>query len=249
MTKVFDIKNKTALITGANRGIGKVIADSFLEHGAAKIYAAVRNPESAASLVDEYGDRVKVIEIDMSKPTSITEAAQKAQDVDVVVNNAGVLTSTTPMQDNALESLNYEMDINVGGLVRMAQAFAPVLKTNGGGAFIQLNSIASLKSFVSFTTYSASKAAAYSITQALREVLSEQGTHVISVHPGPIATDMGREAGLHEIAEPATLVADSIITALNNGEFHAFPDTIAKQFGGEYQNFATNIVEANIMEA
>ena len=249
MTKVFDIKNKTALITGANRGIGKIIAESFLENGAAKIYAAVRNPESAASLVDEYGDRVEVIEIDMSKPASIIKAAQKAQDVDVVVNNAGVLTSTTPMQDNALESLNYEMDINVGGLVRMAQAFAPVLKTNGGGAFIQLNSIASLKNFVAFTTYSASKAAAYSITQALREVLSEQGTHVISVHPGPIATDMGREAGLHEIAEPATLVADSIITALNNGEFHAFPDTIAKQFEGEYQNFATNIVEANIMEA
>ena len=131
----------------------------------------------------------------------------------------------------------------------MAQAFAPVLKTNGGGAFIQLNSVASIKNFVPFSTYSASKAAAYSITQALRDLLSEQGTSVISVHPGPIATDMGDDAGLTEIAEPPSLVADSIVTALNNGDFHVFPDTMAKQIEAVYQNFAENIVEANIMES
>ena len=248
MTNKIEIQNKVALITGANRGIGKSIAESFLQHGAKKVYAAVRNVDSAMPLIDQYGDRVQAIEVDMGKPASISNAAKIAQDVDVVVNNAGVLTSTDPLQENALESLNYEMDINVGGLVRMAQAFAPVLKSNGGGAFVQLNSVASIKNFTPFTTYSASKAAAYSVTQGLRELLGEQGTQVISVHPGPIATDMVKETGLHDIAEPPSLVADSIIAALNNGNFHAFPDSMAKQIEDVYQNYAANVVEANLME-
>ena len=248
MTDNLDFKNKTALVTGANRGIGKVIAESFLQHGAKKVYAAVRNIDSATPLVDQYGDRVQPIAVDMGKPDSIVNAAKIAKDVDVVVNNAGVLTSTDPLQKNALESLNYEMDINVGGLIRMAQAFAPILKTNGGGAFVQLNSVASMKNFTPFTTYSASKAAAYSVTQGLRELLNEQGTQVVSVHPGPIATDMVKEAGLHDIAEPPSLVADSIIAALNNGNFHAFPDSMARQIQDVYQNYATNVVEADLME-
>ena len=90
------------------------------------------------------------------------------------------------------------MEINVGGPIRMAQAFAPVLKQNGGGALIQLSSVASIKNFVPFSAYSASKAAAYSVTQSLRDLLSEQDTFVMSVHPGPIATDMGDAAGLTE---------------------------------------------------
>ncbi|CDN11304.1 hypothetical protein RintRC_1671 [Richelia intracellularis] len=96
----------------------------------------------------------------------------------------------------------------------MAQAFAPVLKANGAGVFAQLNSVVSMKTFSNFGTYSASKAASYSITQALREILSEQGTIVLSVHPGAIATDMGDAAGLTAIAEPPTLVAEAIIKAL-----------------------------------
>ena len=100
-----------------------------------------------------------------------------------------------------------------------------------------------------FATYSASKAAAYSITQGLHDLLNEQGTIVLSVHPGPIATDMADHAGLGEIAEPPSIVADSIIAALLNGDFHVFPDSMAKQFGGAYHDFAENIVEANIMEA
>jgi len=248
MTIQYDIKDKTALVTGANRGIGKVIAETFLENGAAKLYAAVRTLDTAKPLIDKYGSLVEAIHIDLEKPESITNAANHATDVQVVVNNAGVLKVSTPLETNALESLNYEMEMNVGGLIRMAQAFAPVLKINGGGAFIQLNSVASIKNFVPFATYSASKAAAYSITQALHDLLIEQGTAVISVHPGPIATDMVNDAGLTEIAEPPSLVADGIITALNNGDFHVFPDSMAKQTQSEYQSFAKNIVEANIME-
>ena len=248
MTRKYSIQNKTVLITGANRGIGKVIAETFLKNGAAKVYAAVRNLDSAKPLMDQYGDRVEAIQIDLEKPKTIIDAAKQASDVEVVVNNAGVLKMSTPLDAIALESLNYEMDMNVGGLIRMAQAFAPVLKLNGGGAFIQLNSVASLKNFVPITTYSASKAAAYSITQGLRDLLSEQGTIVMSVHPGPIATDMANDAGFGELAESPSLVAESIITALKNGSFHVFPDSMAKQIEGEYHNFAENIVEANLME-
>ncbi|MEN8447048.1 MAG: SDR family NAD(P)-dependent oxidoreductase, partial [Cyanobacteria bacterium J06555_13] len=112
------------------------------------------------------------------------------------------------------------------------------------GAFIQLNSVASMKCFANFATYSASKAASYSITQALREMLAEQNTIVLSVHPGPIATDMGDEAGLTEIAEPPSLVAAAIIEALTAGDFHVFPDTMAKQIGSAYASFAQNVIEA-----
>ena len=248
MTKNYDIKNKTALVTGANRGIGKAILESFLEKGAKKVYACVRTLSTAQSLIEKYGDRVEAIQIDLAKPETISAAAERATDVEVVVNNAGVLKNATPLDAGAIDALHFEMEMNVGGLIRMAQAFAPVLKNNGGGAFIQLNSVASMKNFLPFTTYSASKAAAYSVTQGLKDLLSEQGTAVISVHPGPIATDMSANAGLTEMAEPPSLVADEIVAALNNGNFHVFPDTMAKQIEGAYHSYAENIVEANIME-
>lgn len=138
------------------------------------------------------------------------------------------------------------MNINVFGLIRMAQAFAPILKANGGGALVQLNSVASMKCFSDFATYSASKAAAYSITQGLRDKLEEQGTLVISVHPGPIATDMTDGLGFDDITESPTLVSEGIIEGLKLGEFHVFPDTLAKQIGEQYANFASNIIEANL---
>ena len=99
---------------------------------------------------------------------------------------------------------------------------------NGGGAFVQLNSVVSMKCFSNIATYSASKAAAYSITQALREVLGQQGTAVLSVHPGPISTDMAADAGVGEIGEPPSLVSEGIVAALRAGDFHLFPDSMAK---------------------
>lgn len=244
----YDINNKTILVTGANRGIGKVLVESFIEHGAAKVYAAVRKLESAAPLVEKYGDKVVPIYVDLAEPQSITAAAQTASDTEVVVNNAGVLKASTPLAEDAIASLKFEMDVNVYGLIGMAQAFAPVLRANGGGVFAQLNSVVSMKSFSNFATYSASKAAAYSITQALRELLGEQGTTVLSVHPGPIATDMGDAAGLTEIAQSPTLVAEGIISALQAGEFHVFPDTMAQQIGSAYQSFAKNVIETSMAE-
>lgn len=244
----YDIKDKIVLVTGANRGIGRALVASFIEHGAAKVYAAVRNVENASPLVEKYGDKVVPVQIDLTDSQSIIAAAQTAEDVQVVVNNAGAFKAATPLAEDAIASLEFQMNINVYGLIHMAQAFAPVLEANGGGVFAQLNSVASMKSFSDSATYCASKAAAYSITQALRELLSEQGTIVLSVHPGPIATDMGDAAGLTEVAEPPTLVADGIIEALRAGDFHVFPDSMAKQIGGAYKSFAENVVEANMSE-
>lgn len=244
----YEISGQVGLVTGANRGIGKSILEALLKAGAAKVYAAVRNPASVSGLTDEYGDKVVPLELDLTKPETIKTAAQTASDVSLVVNNAGVLTSTTVLSPEAIESLQFEMETNVSGLIRVAQAFAPVLKANAGGALVQLNSGASLLNFPQFATYSASKAASYSVTQALRQVLKEQGTLVVSVHPGPIATDMGHEAGFEDIAEPPEVVADALVEALSSGQFHVFPDAIAKGIGDVYQDFAQNVIEAEMSE-
>ena len=247
MNAGYDIQNKTALITGANRGIGRAIVESFLNSGMVRVYAAVRNLDSASPLVKKYGDRVIPIEIDLNAPETIAGAAEIARDVEVVVNNAGILTMTTPLDRDAIESLESEMTTNVFGLIRMAQAFAPVLKQNGGGVFIQLNSIASIKCFPFIATYSASKAAAYSVTQALREQLREQGTLVISVHPGPIDTDMADAAGFSDSAESPSVVAESIVTAIRAGDFHVYPDSMAQTVGDAYRSYAESIVDADLM--
>ncbi|WP_417381278.1 SDR family oxidoreductase [Gimesia sp.] len=244
----YEIQGQVALVTGANRGIGKAILEGLLKEGAAKVYAAVRDTSSVAGLIDAYGDRVVPLEFDLTKPELIENAAKVASDVSLVVNNAGVLKTTTALSEDALNSLEFEMTANVYGLIRVAQAFSPVLKANGGGALVQLNSVASLKSFPQFTTYCASKAAAYSVTQALKEMLKEQGTMVVSVHPGPISTDMGDAAGFEEIGEPPELVADGIVAALKSGEFHVFPDSLAKNVGAAYQSFVENVIEAEMVE-
>ena len=238
----YEISNKNTLVTGANRGIGKAIVESFLEHGASKVYAGVRTLGKAEALVVEFGEKVVPVEIDYDKPASIKAAAKTADDVQVVVSNAGVLIGAGVMNEDVIEQFQTELNINVYGLIRMAQAFAPVLKRNGGGAFVQINSIASLSSFPR-ATYPASKAASYSFTQAIRHVFEEQGTAVLSVHPGPIATDMAAASGLED-TDPPHVVSEGIVEALREGNFHLFPDRMAKDFEKAYHNFAEGIIEA-----
>lgn len=243
MNRPFDITNKVALVTGANRGIGRVITETLLQRGARKVYLGVRNLETVADLEQQYADQVTPIHIDLSRPGTVISAAANAQDVEIVINNAGVLKNASPLQPESIDALHTQMDINVAGLLRMAQAFAPVLKANQGGAFVQLNSIASLRSFPAFATYAASKAAAYSITQALRHEMAEQNTVVLSVHPGPIATDMANDAGLQDVAESPAIVADGIIEAFSKGECHLFPDTMARELWQKYEAFAREVIE------
>ena len=245
---MYSVKNRVVLVTGANRGIGKSIVEEFLHTGARKVYAAARYLESLKPLIAQYPQQLVPVHIDLNKPETIEAAARITGDVEIVVNNAGMFKATKLLSADSIEALQTEMEVNVYGLMRVAQAYAPILKANGGGALVQLNSVASIKNFTDLATYSASKAASYSITQALRDVLKDQGTQVVSVHPGPIATDMSKDAGFGDMAEPVVLVPQAIIAALASNEFHSFPDSMAKQIGAVYQGFASNIVEANLME-
>ncbi|AWV98302.1 SDR family oxidoreductase [Arcticibacterium luteifluviistationis] len=236
------IENKVALITGANRGIGKAITESFLNHGAKKVYLAVRDVNSTKALEEKYGDKVVTLQADLTNQASINALAEAAKDVDIVVNNAGIAKLASPLSDNAEEALTQEFDVNVFGLLRVANAFAATLESHKG-ALVQLNSVASIKNFPDLSTYSASKAASYSLTQGLRVKLGEKGVSVLSVHPGPIATDMGAAAGFTE-ASDVSVVSEGIVSSLKAGDFHLFPDEMAKQFEGAYQSFSDNVVMA-----
>ncbi|WP_166384716.1 SDR family oxidoreductase [Polaribacter sp. 11A2H] len=240
------IENKIALVTGANRGIGKAIVESFINHGAKKVYLAVRDVNSTKELVEKYGAKVVPLKADVSNTASINELAQKANDVDIVVNNAGIGTPYPTIGKDAESDFMNQLQVNAFGLLRVANAFAKILEDKKG-ALVQLNSIASLKNFEQVSTYSASKAASYSLTQGLRTELGAKGVFVLSVHPGPVATDMSAAAGFDGGAS-ATEISEGIVKALKSGDFHLFPDAMAKQFESAYQSFSENIVLANLSE-
>lgn len=238
----FNIEGKIAVITGANRGIGKAIVETFLDNGAKKIYLAIRDIDSVSALVAGYGDKVEAIYVDLTQAESVFALAAKATDADIVVNNAGLLVPSNPLESHAEDALRQEFEVNTFGLIRVAQAFATTLEKNQG-ALVQINSVASMKNFADLTTYSASKAASYAITQGLKDILTPKGISVLSVHPGPIATDMAKQAGIEDVAEPPVVVAEGIVSALKAGDFHLFPDTMARDFGGAYQSYAEAIIE------
>lgn len=250
------VKDKVVLITGANRGIGKALVDVFLQHGAAKIYAAVRRDLDATVQLFHGNDRVVPLYVDLTKPQSIQEAATSSQDVDIVINNGGRLSQTKPLDPGAVATLQDEMQVNCYGLMYMAQAYLPILQAKSTPtAFVQINSVASFRcGIVDVSTYSASKAAAYSITQALRQqCASSSGSNnhnnvrVISVHPGPIATDMiaHASAALAAVAEPPSRVAQEIIDALQAPEpvFHVFPDAKSKNLGKVIRDYTKIVIE------
>lgn len=238
------IENKVALVTGANRGIGKAIVESFINHGAKKVYLAVRDTSSTKELEEKYGNKVVTIKADVSNSQSIKDLGQKANDVDVVVNNAGLGTPYATIGENVEEDFRQQLEVNAFGLLRVANAFAKTLE-NKKGALVQLNSIASIKNFSQLSTYSASKAASYSLTQGLRTELGAKGVSILSVHPGPIDTDMAASAGF-ETDSTTEEVAEGIVSALKAGDFHLFPDVMAKQVEGAYQSFSDNVVLADM---
>lgn len=235
-------KGSVAFITGANRGIGKAITEGLLNAGAAKVYAAVRNVNSADELKAKFGDKIEVVEFDLNRPETVEAAAKIASDTTIVVSNAGVVKLATPLDDDMIEGLQFQMEGNVYPLVRLAQAFGPILKHNGGGALVQMNSLASLMNFLPFTGYAASKAASYVVTQGLREAWADQGTQIVSVIAGAIKTDMADSAGMGEGAPPPSIVADGVIDALNTGAFYVFPDEAAQDVSKAYQPFAENVL-------
>ena len=184
----------------------------------------------------------------MSDPTSITKVAEMAQDVELVVNNGGILEMIDPLSDEFLASLKNQMDVNVFGLVRMAQAFAPILKKNSGSSddgrktttFVQINSTSSLRCpKPAFAGYTALKAAAFSITQGLIDSMMMSNTLVLSVHPGPIATDMVDQIGGRDWSEPPEQVFEAIADALVRGDdFLVYADSFPRGMGEDYRDFS-----------
>jgi NAD(P)-dependent dehydrogenase (short-subunit alcohol dehydrogenase family) len=214
-----NIQGTTALVTGANRGIGKAFANALLDRGAAKVYAAVRD---VTSVTDPH---LLPIQLDVTDPDRVAAVAHKLDDVEVVVNNAGVLHVAVPLSAS-LDTARVELTTNYLSLVSMTQAFAPVLERNGGGAFINVLSVFSWVATPLLTTYSASKAAAWSFTNAARIVLKRQGTHVVGVHAGPVDTDMTAAIDLEKI--PPATVATSALDALEVGEPEAVVDDYSR---------------------
>ena len=178
-----DIAGSVALVTGANRGLGARFATELLARGASRVYATARNPASVTV------PGVEVLTLDLLDPTSIEAAAEVARDVTLLVNNAGVATGQNLLRGNQGE-VRREMDTNFFGTLAVTRAFADVLAENGGGAIVNVLSALSFFSWDGVTSYSAAKAAEWSLTAGTRVELAPQGTQVLGLHLGAADTDM-----------------------------------------------------------
>lgn len=230
----FTIKGAVAFVTGANRGIGRALVEALIEGGAAKVYAGSRDPKGVRDLVAAHGGRVVAVELDVTKEAQVMAAARQAKDVTLLINNAGVATLLgAEFADAAWRSSGRdEMEVNLFGTLGMTQAFAPILAGNGGGALANVISVAAFANFPALLSYSASKAALHSVTQATRTRLKGQGTYVAGIYPGPVDTDMGRELQM-EKAAPIE-VARAVIADLEAGIEEIFPDAVARQLGPSF---------------
>ncbi|MEU4555040.1 SDR family oxidoreductase [Micromonospora violae] len=192
------ISGSIALVTGANRGIGRHFAGQLLERGAAKVYATARNPEQ----IDIPG--VERLRLDITDPGSVEAAAAIASDVTLLVNNAGISTFTNLVTGD-LATIRSELDTHFYGTLSMVRAFAPVLATNGGGGILNLLSAMSWFSYDGANAYGVAKAAEWSLTNGIRLELAGQGTLVTGLHLGSADTDMS--AGYHgDKIDPADVV-------------------------------------------
>jgi NAD(P)-dependent dehydrogenase (short-subunit alcohol dehydrogenase family) len=214
------IEGSTALVTGAGRGIGRSIASELLARGA-RVYAGVRD---AAQLDDA---RLIPVTLDITDPEQVAAAAERLSDVTIVVNNAGITTGTSPLDGDTLDAARREIEVNYLGPLGVSRAFAPVLAANGGGALVNVLSVVSFVAFPRIGNYSASKAAAWSMTNSLRVQLREQGTLVVGVHMGYVDTDMTARLDAPKI-EPA-VVARALVDALEHDVEEVLVDEFTQQ--------------------
>ncbi|WP_432570839.1 SDR family NAD(P)-dependent oxidoreductase [Kineococcus sp. SYSU DK005] len=212
-----NLHGSTALVTGSNRGIGHAFATELLRRGA-KVYATARRPE----LVDVPG--AEVLRLDITDQASVQAAAEAAGDVDVLVNNAA-FTAGGNLVDGDLRAIREVVDSNFYGTLAMVRAFAPVLARNGGGAILNVLSVAAWATVQGNTAYAAAKSAQWGLTNGIRLELAAQGTQVTALVPGMTATEpmraFAQEVGLDlpegAMNEPADLV-DLALDGLEAGE-------------------------------
>ena len=228
--KLLKVDGAIALVTGANRGIGRALSEALLGRGVKKIYAAARDPVTLGGLRDA---RLVPLRLDVTDPQQVRAAGAAAQDVQLVFNNAGVVLNSEIAGENALEHARHEMEVNYFGALQMLREFSAILARNGGGALLNVGSLAGLTNIAFFPTYSASKAALHSLTQAARVLLSAQGTAVFGAYPGPVDTDMVRDLAMPKA--PAADVARAILDGLERGQEDIFPDSFAMEFGRQFE--------------
>jgi len=225
------IEGAVALVTGANRGIGRALTAGLLARGARKVYATARNPETLLDLRDE---RVVSLRLDVTDADQIRATGEVATDVELVFNNAGLLLATGIADSGVLDQARREMEVNYFGPLQLLQRLAPTLARNGGGAVVNIGSAAGLTNVPFYPTYSASKAALHSLTQAARILLGPQGTSVFGVYAGPVDTDMVRDLALPKTAPRD--VAFAILDGIEAGQEDIFPDPFALDFGRQFQS-------------
>ncbi|SHG00130.1 Short-chain dehydrogenase [Jatrophihabitans endophyticus] len=200
-----DIEGSVALVTGANRGLGRRFTEQLLERGAATVYGAARDPGSITT------PGVRPLTLDLLDPRSIEDVAAAAPDVDLLVNNAGI-SAYQNLVRGELSEIRREMDTHFFGTLGVTRAFADVLARNGGGAVVNLLSALSWFSWDGATSYAAAKAAEWSLTNATRVELAAQGTQVVGVHLGAADTDMmaGYDGPLLDPADVVRIALDGL---------------------------------------
>ena len=221
-----NLTGSVALVTGANRGLGARLVTELLQAGAAKVYATSRTPAATG------GDpRVQPLRLDVTDPASVAAAAAAAPDVTVLVNNAGVLALGSALTGD-LASFERDLATNYLGTLRVTRAFTPALERNAPAAIVNILTLIALAPAGPMAGYSASKAAAHSITQALRAELRDRSITVLGAYPGGIDTDMLAGIDAHKAAPQ--LVASRIVSALAADQDVIFPDDASAAAGAVY---------------
>jgi NAD(P)-dependent dehydrogenase (short-subunit alcohol dehydrogenase family) len=218
-----EITGARVLVTGANRGLGKAFVQELLDRGAAVVYAGARNPGT----VEVTDDRVIPIRLDVTSPGDVRAAAERCGDVAVVINNAGAMLRSPLLASPDLSAARGEMEVNYFGTLAMCRAFAPVLAHNGGGALVNVLSVASWLASPFNGSYCASKSAEWALTNAIRTELRAVGTLVVAVHAGWIDTDMA--ANVSDAKISAGDVAAQTLAAIQRGTEEVLTDDGTRQ--------------------
>jgi NAD(P)-dependent dehydrogenase (short-subunit alcohol dehydrogenase family) len=219
------IRGSIALVSGANRGIGRALVEALLDQGARRVYATGRDLATLDGVVALDRARVRPLKLDVTNPGDARAAAGAAGDVNLLINNAGVATAAGAA-DTSVDMIRETMETNFFGLVNVTNAFLPTLREHHG-AIVNILTIVALASSPILAAYNASKAAGWSLTQSLRADLARHGITVHGVFPGAVDTDMIRSFTLPKT--PAIDVARAVLDGIEAGTEDIFPDPMAQQ--------------------